>query len=212
MPGVAGPGRGLVLLSGGFDSPVAARMLLDRGWSLEAVHYSLEPVADDATVRKARELCRILGIRALHVVKCGTPFGLIAKRADPRYYFVLSKRLMVRVAEGIARERGLGALVTGESLGQVSSQTLQNLAVIDQAATMPVARPLIGFDKQEIIDRAKAIGTYEASQGPEVCDMFGPRYPATRCTVEAAVENERVAGSSELVLQSRPDARLEQID
>jgi thiamine biosynthesis protein ThiI len=193
------PGRGLVLLSGGFDSPVATRMMLDRGWSLEAVHYSLEPATDDATVRKARVLCRVLGIRDLHVVPCGKTFALVAERADPRYYFVVSKRLMLRIAEEIARQRGLSALVTGESLGQVSSQTLQNLAAIDVVANLPVLRPLIGFDKQEIVDRARAQGTYEISMGPEVCDMFGPAYPATRSTVERADSEEKRAGTEELV-------------
>jgi len=203
--------RGLVLLSGGFDSPVAAKMMLDRGWALEAVHYSLEPATDDATVKKARALCRTIGIRDLHVVPCGTYFALIAKRADPRYYFVVSKRMMLRVAERIARSRGLGALVTGESLGQVSSQTLQNLAAIDSVAGLPVLRPLIGFDKQEIIDRARAQGTYETSVGPEVCDMFGPKYPATKATVERADQEERSTRTEELLSAALGSSRMESI-
>ena len=205
------PHRGLVLLSGGYDSPVAAKMMLDRGWSLEALHYSLEPATDDATVKKAREVCRILGISTLHVAAAGTPFGLIAQRADPRYYFVLSKRLMFRVGENLARTRGLTALVTGESLGQVSSQTLQNLAAIDSAATLPVIRPLIGFDKQEIIDRARVIGTYEVSTGPEVCDLFGPKYPATRATVERADDEEARVDQPTLVGSIAPSIRLEHV-
>ena len=169
----------MLLLSGGFDSPVAGHMMKERGLDLRGVHYSLEPVTDDASTRKSVQLAQILGIPGLAVVRVGQVFGEIASKCAHRYYFVLSKRLMIRIACALAKEEGCDLLVTGENLGQVSSQTMQNLAVIDEASTLPVVRPLIGFDKQEIINRAQLIGTHDVSIGPEICDLLGPDRPAT---------------------------------
>jgi thiamine biosynthesis protein ThiI len=114
----------------------------------------------------------------------------LAAEAEHRYYFVLSKRLMIRVAEAIARREGYGFLVTGENLGQVSSQTLANLGAIDAAASLPILRPLLGFDKVEIVRRAEALGTFEISKGPEFCDVLGPARPATAVRSAVAAEQE----------------------
>jgi thiamine biosynthesis protein ThiI len=183
-------GKGLLLLSGGFDSPVAGHLMKQQGLDIDAIHFSLEPVTDDAAEKKCMELARIVGFRKVYVAKVGEVFTKIASSCSHRFYFVLSKRLMVRVAEAVARRDGYSFLVTGENLGQVSSQTLQNLTVIDNAAKIPVLRPLLGFDKQEIISVAKKLGTYETSKGPEICDALGPDKPSTAATLPEILQEE----------------------
>lgn len=193
--------KGVLLLSGGFDSPVAGHMMAGQGLELVAAHFSLEPITDDASAVKARTLCGILGIPSLYVVRVGEAFAEIAHAANRRFYFVLTKRLMVRLADAIADRDAADVLVTGENLGQVSSQTLASLRAIDAVARHPIVRPLIGFDKQEIVDRAKAIGTYEVSKGPEICDLLGPPRPATHARLnqilaeEAKIDVERLVAS-----------------
>ena len=193
--------KGVLLLSGGFDSPVAGYLMARQGLHLVAAHFSLEPITDDAAAIKARTLCGLLGIRSLYVVRVGESFAEVAHAANRRFYFVLTKRLMVRLADGIADRESADVLVTGENLGQVSSQTLASLRAIDAVARHPIVRPLIGFDKQEIVDRAKAIGTYEVSKGPEICDLLGPPKPATHARLdqilaeEAKIDSERLTTS-----------------
>ncbi len=193
--------KGVLLLSGGFDSPVAGYLMARQGLDLIAAHFSLEPITDDAAAIKARTLCGLLGIGSLYVVRVGESFAEVAHAANRRFYFVLTKRLMVRLADGIADRESADVLVTGENLGQVSSQTLASLRAIDAVARHPIVRPLIGFDKQEIVDRAKAIGTYEVSKGPEICDLLGPPKPATHARLdqilaeEAKIDSERLIAS-----------------
>lgn len=182
--------RGVLLLSGGFDSPVAGHLMAAQGLELIAAHFSLEPITDDAAAIKARTLCKILGIESLYVVRVGEAFAEVAHAANRRFYFLLTKRLMVRLADAIADREGADVLVTGENLGQVSSQTLASLRAIDAVARRPVLRPLIGFDKQEIVDRAKSIGTYEVSKGPEICDLLGPPRPSTHARMEQVLAEE----------------------
>lgn len=183
--------RGLLLLSGGIDSPVAGDVVQRQGVDLASVHFSLEPWTDDVPELKSRKLADALDLGPVTVVSLDEASAVLA-RAEHRLYFVLSKRLMLRVADRIADEQGRGLLVTGENLGQVSSQTLENLAVIDAAVDRPVVRPLLGWDKVEIVDEAKAIGTYEVAKGPEHCDALGPTKPSTRAELAAveAVEAE----------------------
>jgi thiamine biosynthesis protein ThiI len=181
---------GILLLSGGFDSPVAGDLMARQGLDLVAAHFSLEPITDDAAAQKARALCGILGIRSLYVVRVGEAFAEVAHAANRRFYFVLTKRLMVRLADAIGEREGADVLVTGENLGQVSSQTLASLRAIDAIARRPILRPLIGFDKQEIIDRAKGIGTYEVSKGPEICDLLGPPRPSTHARLDQILGEE----------------------
>ena len=181
---------GVLLLSGGFDSPVAGHLMARQGLGLLAAHFSLEPITDDAAEVKARTLCRILGIPSLYIVRVGETFAEVAHAANRRFYFILTKRLMVRLADALADRESAEVLVTGENLGQVSSQTLASLRAIDAAARHPVVRPLLGFDKQEIVDRAKAIGTYEVSKGPEICDLLGPPRPATHARLDQVLAEE----------------------
>src|SRR2546425_3402157 len=182
--------RGVLLLSGGFDSPVAGHLMAGQGIDLIAAHFSLEPVADDAAAMKGGTLCGILGIPSLCVVRVGEAFAEVAKKANRRFYFILTKRLMIRLADAIADLESAEVLVTGENLGQVSSQTVASLRAIDAVAHHPILRPLIGFDKQEIVDRAKAIGTYEVSKGPEICDLLGPPRPSTHARLDQILAEE----------------------
>ena len=195
------PRKGILLLSGGFDSPVAGHLMAAQGLEIVAAHFSLEPITDDGAARKARTLCGILGIGSLYVVRVGEAFAEVAHSTNRRFYFVLTKRLMVRLADAIGDREGAEVLVTGENLGQVSSQTLASLRAIDAVARRPILRPLIGFDKQEIVDRAKSIGTYEVSKGPEICDLLGPPRPSTHARSdqilfeEAKLDPERLVAS-----------------
>ncbi|HEY7588095.1 MAG TPA: hypothetical protein VIB49_05040 [Thermoplasmata archaeon] len=182
--------KGILLLSGGFDSPVAGYLMGRQGFDVAAVHFSLEPITDEESTKKARKLAHILGLRALYVVRVGEAFAEVAHACNRRFYFVLTKRLMVRLADAIADHEAADVLVTGENLGQVSSQTLLNLKAIDAVARHPVLRPLIGMDKQEIVDRAKGIGTYEVSVGPEICDLLGPPRPATHARLDQILAEE----------------------
>lgn len=180
MTGVGATVKAVLLLSGGFDSPVAARMLQQQGVELEALHGSFEPVTDDASVRKASELARQLGLKRMWVAKIGESLGRIPHdREAHRYYFLLQKRLLYRLADALADQVGADAIATGENLGQVSSQTLPNLVTLEQAARRPILRPLLGLDKVDILRLARQWGTYDTSVGPELCDLLGPDKPST---------------------------------
>lgn len=189
-------GKVLVLISGGIDSPVAALLTLKRGAKVEFVHFHSAPYTSEASVRKVEELVRLLaryqGQARLTLVPFGQFQQEVARSAPERLRVVLYRRMMLRVAARIARRHGCLALATGESLNQVSSQTLENLAAIDRVAHMPVLRPLIGLDKQEIIDLATKAGTFEISILPhqDCCSFLQPLHPATRTTPRACEEAE----------------------
>jgi thiamine biosynthesis protein ThiI len=199
---IAGPGglplgvegRAVALVSGGFDSPVAAWMAMRRGVALDFVFFNLAGAAQERQAlgvirRLVRDWCH--GTRPkVHVVNFQPLVAHLQERTERRYWQVLLKRLMVRGAGRIAREIGAAALVTGESLGQVSSQTLQNLRVIGEAVELPVLRPLLGFDKTEIIARSREIGTHELSEKVrEHCALVGRR-PATAARAAAIASEE----------------------
>jgi thiamine biosynthesis protein ThiI len=173
--------------------------MMRRGAVVIGVHFSGRPQTDDASERNVAQLAEALGawggMARLYVVPFGDLQREIALKSPPDLRILLYRRLMVRVAEALAEVEGAKALVTGESLGQVASQTLENIAAVDAAAALPVLRPLIGLDKQEIIARARAIGTYELSILPaeDCCTLFMPRTPETHATV-AEVE----AGEADL--------------
>ncbi|HVN75456.1 MAG TPA: tRNA uracil 4-sulfurtransferase ThiI [Thermoanaerobaculaceae bacterium] len=228
---VAGPGglpvgtsgRVLVLLSGGIDSPVAAYLAMKRGTKAHYVHFHSAPYTSDSSVTKVERLVRILtrhqGASRLAVVPFGDCQREIVSSCPERLRVVLYRRMMLRTAERIARRWRCEALVTGESLNQVASQTLENMAAIDRVAHMPVLRPLIGLDKQEIIGLAERAGTFETSILPhqDCCSFLQPQHPATRTTAgaceeaETAVDVEEWArrlqhGAAVTVVQHRWDA------
>ena len=205
--GVSGPV--LCLLSGGIDSPVAAYRLMKRGCRVRFLHFHSYPILSHASRDKARDLARHLTAYQLTSRLYQAAFGDIQRQvmlsAPPPLRVVLYRRLMLRIAERLARRTRCAALVTGESVGQVASQTLENLAVIDAAvSSLPILRPLVGSDKDEISNQAQAIGTYPISIIPDqdCCQLFTPRHPATRAArrdVEAAERGlpveEMVAGA-----------------
>jgi thiamine biosynthesis protein ThiI len=213
---VGGSGTVVALISGGIDSPVAAWRMLKRGCRVVFVHFHSVPYLPDTSQVKVRALVERLTewqyASRLHLV----PFGEIQREVvlsvPPPARVVVYRRLMVRIAEAIARRSGALALATGESLGQVASHTLENIAAIDAVATMPVLRPLIGTDKIEITDEAKRLGTFETSIEPDAdcCTLFVPKHPATRMTpaeadgVESRLELDRLvqAGVEGAVLET----------
>jgi len=178
-------GRVAALMSGGIDSPVAAFRLMKRGCSVVLIHFHSYPFLSRASQDKVRELAQVLTRHQMRTRLHLVPFGELQRQvvvdAPPGLRVVLYRRLMVRIAERIARDARARALVTGESIGQVASQTLDNMAVIDGAASMPILRPLVGMDKEEIVAEAQRIGTYDISIVPDqdCCQLFTPRSPET---------------------------------
>ena len=202
-PGVSG--RVVALLSGGIDSPVAAYRLMRRGAEVVLVHFHPFPLLSGASREKAKalaeRLARFQHRLRLHLVPFSEVQRHIIVEAPTAYRVVLYRRYMLRIAEAIAREEGALALCTGDSLGQVASQTLENLHAVNQAATLPVFRPLIGWDKEEIVAEAQRIGTYETSILPdeECCTLFAPKHPVTRARLEVVLETEARLPTEELL-------------
>jgi tRNA uracil 4-sulfurtransferase len=201
-------GRVVSLLSGGIDSPVAAWRMMSRGCQVSFVHFMSFPYLDASSRDKAVALVRRLTpwqyASRLHVVSFGDVQHQIVASCPPPLRVVLYRRFMLRIAEAIAAREGAEALVTGESLGQVSSQTLSNIATIDAAVSMPVLRPLVGNDKQEIIREARVLETFDTSIEPDqdCCTLFVPNHPATRSTVAQADDAERALNVGALVEQA----------
>ncbi len=190
-------GSVVCLLSGGIDSPAAAYRLMKRGCRVRFVHFHAYPILSRASLDKARELVDLLTRWQLQSRLYAVPFGAIQQQvvlsAPPPLRVVLYRRLMMRIAERLARACDAKALVTGESVGQVASQTLDNLAVINDVVTLPVLRPLIGSDKEEIVEEARRLETYPISIIPDqdCCTLFVPRRPATRASREEVARAER---------------------
>jgi len=187
--------RGIALLSGGIDSPVAAYLMGRQGLELVLVHFDNRPFTSDQEVDKAVNLMRrldaALGRENRKVlVPHGKTQAEFARCCRRNMECVLCRRMMLRVAEKLADKYGAQCIVTGESLGQVASQTLANIFVEERATRLPVLRPLIGFDKIEIERIAKRIGTYEISTLPGLCCTIAPKKPSTYSRIETAVAEE----------------------
>jgi len=223
---IAGPGglpvgtlgRALCLLSGGIDSPVAAWMAMKRGLSVSFVTYHSWPFIGDASKRKVEGIARALGRwqppARLYVVPFADVQTAVRDAAPEPYRTVLYRRAMQRIASAIAGRDSFSALVTGESLGQVASQTLENITCIEAAAQLPVLRPLIGFDKDETIALARRIGTFELSnvQEPDCCTVFLPRSPVIRGKVEECERIETRFDLAGLVAKAVETAEIVRIE
>ena len=194
---VGSSGRALVLLSGGIDSPVAAYRMMRRGLRCDFVHFSGQPLTGPESAYKAYALVarlnRYQGRSRLFVVPFGLAQRLLASSGAGRLQVLAQRRLMVRVGDALARRERCEALVTGDSLGQVASQTLRNLQVVEDASTLPLLRPLIDRDKSEIVEEAQRLGTYETSILPDedCCTLLAPRRAVTWAEPEPLIELER---------------------
>ena len=211
-------GRVTCLLSGGIDSPVAAHRMMKRGCVASFVHFHSYPILSRASMEKARELVQLLTVwqqrSRLYCVAFGDIQQQVVLAVPGPMRVIVYRRLMLRIAEKIALARGAKGLVTGDVVGQVASQTLENLQVIGSVATLPVFRPLIGMDKQEIMDEARVLGSYSISIVPDqdCCTLFTPRNPLTRgrlANVEAA---ERVLPIDEIVEKAAASAVVEDFE
>lgn len=208
-------GRVACLLSGGIDSPVAAWRMMKRGCSATFIHFHSYPILSRASIDKARQLVQLLTHYQHHSRLYLVAFGDIQQQvllsAPGPMRVVMYRRLMLRIAERIARARQAQALVTGDVVGQVASQTLENLAVVGSVATLPLFRPLIGMDKEEITAEAQRLGTYPISIIPDqdCCTLFTPRNPLTRARLRDVEAAEQVLPVDELVERAVAEAAVE---
>ncbi|MDP6325121.1 MAG: 7-cyano-7-deazaguanine synthase [Candidatus Thalassarchaeaceae archaeon] len=193
----------IALVSGGIDSPVAVARMVRSGWNIVPVHCSQEPItgseAEDKTAASLSHLIESLTAPGsidsnLRVVTVGETLAKFTEPEAHRDYFVHMKRLFNAIGSALANDVGACAILTGENLGQVSSQTLGNLGAVEEASNVRILRPLLGLDKQEIIDEARELGTYEIAAGPELCDALGPDRPTTVADLARLRRNEMTQG------------------
>ena len=190
-------GRGLLLLSGGIDSPVAGYMMAKRGVKIEALHFESFPYTSERAREKVLELASILAEYAgevrVHIVSLTHVQEELAKNCNEDYFTLLLRRYMMTIAERVAKYKGCTALITGESLGQVASQTMQALGVTDAAVSMPVFRPCIGMDKEEIVTVSRKMGAFETSIQPyeDCCTVFTPKHPKTKPELDKVIAEEQ---------------------
>lgn len=189
-------GHILTSLSGGIDSPVASHMLQKRGAQISCVHFHVYPYTSKASIEKVRELAQTLArfqnSITLHLVPFADIQNIIAASCPQKLRIILYRRMMLRISQTLAEQKKARGLATGEALAQVASQTLENLAATNEAVTMPILRPLIGFDKIEIMERAKKIGTYDISIRPhdDACERFVPDHPETQAKLVEVLKAE----------------------
>jgi len=210
-------GKGMVLLSGGIDSPVAAWMMAKRGMLIEVVHFHSYPYTSERAQQKAEELAGIVasycGRFTMHVINLLPVQEKIAANCPEEEMTILVRRFMMKIAELTARETDCDMLITGENLGQVASQTAEALVVTDASVTIPVMRPLIAMDKVDIMEKAKEIGTYETSIQPyeDCCTVFLPKHPVTKPKLEKILISESkldVAGLIDSVISNKKIVRI----
>ncbi|MGD9679038.1 MAG: tRNA uracil 4-sulfurtransferase ThiI [Vulcanibacillus sp.] len=204
MPGDSA-GRGLVLLSGGIDSPVATWLGMKKGLMMEGIHFHTYPITTEESIRKVLDLSKILsnysGQFKIHLVPFLEVQSEIRKYAPESHYITIMRRMFLRIAEKLAQKNNVLALVTGESLGQVASQTLQSMNTINNVTNMPIIRPLITMDKIEIIKLAEEIGTFETSIRPfeDCCSLFVPKNPATKPSLHICDNVEKYIPIEDLI-------------
>lgn len=202
---IGSSGRGLLLLSGGIDSPVAGYMIARRGMTIDAVYFESIPYTSEMARGKvfdlARKMCEYVGRIRVHVISLTEIQEAIRDNCEEDYFTLILRRYMMRLASMVAEEHGLSVLVTGESLGQVASQTTAAICCTEIAADRPVLRPLIGMDKEEIIGIARKIDTYDTSILPyeDCCTVFTPRHPKTQPVPEKVAEAEETLDRETLI-------------
>lgn len=198
-------GKALLLLSGGIDSPVAGYMIGKRGVSLEAIHFFSYPYTSDRAKDKVMKLAKIIGGYTggikVHIVPFTEIQLQIRDKCPEEHLTLVMRRFMMQIAQRIAEKRHCAALVTGESIGQVASQTMSALAVTDDAVTMPVFRPLIGMDKEEIVEISRKIDTFETSILPyeDCCTVFTPKHPSTKPRLNKVVASQNLLDCERLI-------------
>jgi tRNA uracil 4-sulfurtransferase len=202
--------KALLLISGGIDSPVAG-LIAKQKYDLYAIHFSQTPFTDNTPEKKSIASVKKLGIKELIIIEAGDELKEIADKTYREYYFVLMKRFFVKVSEQVAHKNKIKFLVTGESLGQVSSQTLSNLNTINLATKGEILRPLLFLDKQEIIDISKENDFYNISTGPEMCDALATGKPKTLTKIENVLEEERKCEMRNLVNNAIKKIRIEKV-
>ncbi len=199
--------KGIALLSGGFDSPVAIHLMKER-LEIIAVHFHQKPLTGEEELDKVKKLAKMLGLKKIYLVPFIEVFKTLAEKCSHKDYFILSKIAMFRAAETIAGKEDAKYLITGENLAQVSSQTLSNLATITKNISREIFRPLLTYNKQEIIDLAQEIGTYETSKGPEICNLLGPKHPATKSNPEKISKELEKVDLKALIAESLKRAEI----
>lgn len=198
-------GKAMVLMSGGFDSPIAAWQLLKRGVTTRFVHFHSIPYTSRESLEKVTDLIKVLKKYKSSATLHSVPFADVQKeimmKCPQSLRVILYRRFMMRIAERLARRDKCLALITGDSLGQVASQTLENILAVNQAVTLPVFRPLIGEDKEEIMAKAKLIGTYDISKLPhdDCCTRLMPKNPETRAKLEEVMEAEKALDIEKII-------------
>ncbi|MBE56342.1 MAG: tRNA 4-thiouridine(8) synthase ThiI [Acidobacteria bacterium] len=211
-------GRVVCLLSGGIDSPVAAYRMMKRGCQVHFIHFHSYPILSKASQDKVREIARLFTRSQLRSRLTMVAFGEIQRQVvltvPPPLRVIIYRRLMLRIADRLAHNTRARAVVTGEVVGQVASQTLENLAVINAVTRLPVLRPLVGHDKNEITDEARSIGTYPISIIPDqdCCQLFTPKHPATRATVVETEAAEAALPIDEIVESAIAEALVEHLN
>ncbi|MDO5047383.1 MAG: tRNA uracil 4-sulfurtransferase ThiI [Anaerococcus sp.] len=194
---IGSSGKGLLLLSGGIDSPVAGFMMAKRGMMVEAIHFHSYPFTSKRAHQKAMDLAKLLsaytGKMRVFSINLAGIYKAISKNCPRKETTILSRRFMMRIANKISEDYGFKALITGEALGQVASQTLESISVINESSSLPILRPLIGMDKQDIIDISIEIDTYDKAIEPydDCCSIFAPDKPVTKPRLEYIKESEK---------------------
>lgn len=201
-------GKAMLLLSGGIDSPVAAVEMMKRGVKLEAIHFASPPYTSDLSVEKVKDIVKKLNLYQpeikIHLVNFTKIQEAIYANASESYAITLMRRMMLKIASRYAKATKCSALVTGESIGQVASQTLESILVINEVTCFPILRPLATLDKMEVVEKAKEIGTYEISILPyeDCCTIFTPKNPITKPTIKKALYYESSFDYEPLLLQA----------
>lgn len=211
-------GNAVILISGGIDSPVAAYMMAKRGIRLTAVHFASPPYtserAEQKVVKLLKKVAQYSGDMNMYTVPFTEMQEAIRDKCPEEYFTLIMRRLMMKISERIALEKGCKALITGESLGQVASQTIGALGCTDNATNLPVFRPLIGMDKQEIVDISYKIDTYETSIEPyeDCCTVFTPKHPRTNPSLEKVIEAEALGNFEPMIEKALENLKVTYIN